>query len=214
MASILGKEFFDIDYFHGAKKNAYFDYERMNASKMFSGQLAFIKDHHITGKIIDVGCALGLFLRELNSDTNELYGCDISEYAIQKARDNVPNAKFQVVDLEDFVPYPDDYFDCITALDVIEHTSDYEKVWETLVKKIKHGGFLIISMPTLTWVRKVMGFMDKDISHVSILKKEQIYKLIQKYQLDIVEENHYCLFPFVYRIPFPPVVLELLLQKH
>jgi len=61
-----------------------------------------------------------LLLKEVSSFFNELYGCDISQFAIIKARQKIPNADLRVVNVE-ALSYPDDMFDCITALDVLEH---------------------------------------------------------------------------------------------
>ena len=65
-------------------------------------------------------------LKEVSSFFNELHGCDISQFVIKKATQKIPNADLRVVNIE-VLPYPDDMFDCITALDVLEHAHSFEK---------------------------------------------------------------------------------------
>ena len=131
-------EKFGKAYFYGKKSN-YFSYDRLKPSKQFKSVISFIKNQKLEGRFLDVGCAFGLLLKEVSSFFNELHGCDISQFAIIKARQKIPNADLRVVNIEKALSYPDDMFDCITALDVLEHTYSFEKSFANLVKKIEKG---------------------------------------------------------------------------
>ena len=110
---------------------------------------------NIGGRLLDVGCAFGLLLKEASPFFSELYGYDISEFAINKAKKIIPTANLKVVDIESELPCPNGFFDCITALDVLEHTRDFEKSFEKITSKLKKGGYLIVSMPIDSFVRKI-----------------------------------------------------------
>jgi 2-polyprenyl-3-methyl-5-hydroxy-6-metoxy-1,4-benzoquinol methylase len=179
-------EKFGRSYFYGFERSNYINYEKLNPSKLFKGAIFFINKHNIRGgKILDVGCAFGFFLKEVSSYFDELHGFDISKFAIKKAKKIIPKAKLKVVDLEKSLPYPDDSFDCITAIDVLEHTKNFEKNFEKMVKKLKKNGYLIISTPLNEWPRKIFGFLDRDKTHISVLKEHELIKIVKKinYQL-------------------------------
>jgi 2-polyprenyl-3-methyl-5-hydroxy-6-metoxy-1,4-benzoquinol methylase len=207
-------EEFGWSYFYGFSKSNYLNYEKLNPSKLFEGILHFVKKHIIrVNNVLDVGCAFGFLLKELSSVFDELHGFDISEFAIEKARNIVPEASLQIHSLEDPLPYPDDSFDCITAVDVLEHTKKIEKNFEKLGRKLKKNGYLIVSTPLDEWPRRYFGFMDKDKTHISVLKEQELNSIIKKNSLKVVDKRYYLPFPVIYRIPRIPFSIEILLRK-
>ena len=207
-------EEFGRSYFYGFSKSNYLNYEKLNPSKLFEGILYFVKKHGIrANNVLDVGCAFGFLLKELSSVFKELHGFDISEFAIEKARKIVPEACLQIHSLVDPLPYPDNSFDCITAVDVLEHTKSFEKNLERIVRKLKKNGYLIVSTPLDDWPRRYFGFMDKDKTHVSVLKEAELNNIIKKNNLKIIDKRYYLPFPVIYRIPRIPFSIEILLRK-
>lgn len=207
-------EKFGKDYFYGYKESNYLNYEKLNPSKLFEGILYFVRKYKIKGDILDVGCAFGFLLRELSSTFDKMYGFDVSKFAIERAKKVIPEAKLKVSSLEDALPYPGKKFDCITAVDVLEHTKNFEKNFEKIVKRLKKGGYLIVSTPLQGWPRKVFWFMDKDKTHISVLGDEKLQRIIRKNKLDVIEKRYYLPFPLIYRIPRIPFSIEILLQKN
>ena len=207
-------EKFGRNYFYGFSQSNYLNYEKLNPSKLFKGIIHFVKKHNIGGnEILDVGCAFGFLLKELSSVFSHLYGFDISKFATEKARKVVPEASLRILSLEDPLPYAEEKFDCITAVDVLEHTKDFEKNFEKIVRHLKKGGHLIISTPLDEWPRKYFGFMDKDETHISVLKEKELKDIIRRNKLKIIDERYYLPFPLIYRIPRIPFSIEILLRK-
>lgn len=207
-------EKFGRNYFYGFSQSNYLNYEKLNPSKLFKGIIHFVKKHNIGGnEILDVGCAFGFLLKELSSVFSHLYGFDISKFATEKARKVVPEASLRILSLEDSLPYAEEKFDCITAVDVLEHTEDFEKNFEKIVRHLKKGGHLIISTPLDEWPRKYFGFMDKDETHISVLKEKELKDIIRRNKLKIIDERYYLPFPLIYRIPRIPFSIEILLRK-
>jgi len=207
-------EEFGRSYFYGFSKSNYLNYEKLNPSKLFEGILYFVKKHRIrVNNVLDVGCAFGFLLKELSSVFDELHGFDISEFAIEKARKIVPEASLQIHSLEEPLPYTDDSFDCITAVDVLEHTKNFEKNFEKIVRKLKKNGYLIVSTPLDDWPRRYFGFMDKDKTHISVLKEQELNSIIKKNNLKVIDKRYYLPFPVIYRIPGIPFSIEILLRK-
>lgn len=207
-------EEFGASYFYGFTKSNYVNYEKLNPSKLFEGILYFVREHDIkVKKVLDVGCAFGFLLRELSSFFDELHGFDISEFAIKKARKVIPEASLQIHSLEDPLPYPDNSFDCITAVDVLEHTQNFEKSFEKIVPKLKKKGYLIVSTPLDDWPRRYFGFLDKDKTHISVLAENELTKIIKKNDMQVIDKRYYAPFPFIYRVPGIPFSIEILLRK-
>lgn len=206
-------ERFGKNYFFGKKGSNYSNYEKLNHSERFKSLISFIEHHEIKGRFLDVGCALGFLIKEASPYFDELYGFDISRFAIERARQENPMADIRIIDLNKPLPYPDESFDCITALDVLEHTRHIEKNFEKIVKKLKKGGYLIVSMPIDSWPRKLFGFLDKDKTHISILRENKLLQIVEKNRLSILRKTRYCPAPVFLRIPYIPAEVELFLRK-
>jgi len=205
---------FDADYFYGGNKSNYSNYERMNPSETFKTFISFISKEKVTGRLLDVGCAFGFLMRELKRFFSEVHGCDISKFAIAKAREYNPDADLKVVDIEERLPYPDEFFDCIAALDVLEHTKSFEESLRRLITKLRQGGHIIISSPLYAWPRKLFGSLDKDKTHISIPRESRLKELIQELKLVIISEKKFARFPLLRRIPKIPAQIELILKKN
>lgn len=206
-------EKFGRDYFYGGKQSNYSNYEDMDPSKAFKNVISFIRKLDLKGRFLDIGCAFGFLLKEVSHFFDELHGFDISEFAIKKAREIIPQAKLKILDLDKPLPYPDKFFDCIAALDVLEHTKNFKENFAKIAKKLKPGGYLIVSVPIDAWPRRLFGFLDKDETHISILKEEEIFQIIEENDLDVIRKNPFCPLPVVHKIPFIPAEIELILKK-
>ena len=209
------KQEFGRNYFYGGSKSNYFNYEKMNHSKVFKGIIYFFDKHRITGvRLLDAGCAFGFLLKKLNPYFKEINGFDISDFAIKKARKIIPEANLRIIDLDGVLPFPDNHFDCITAVDVLEHTRDFRENFEKLVRKLRKGGYFIISTPLDEWPRRSLGFIgDRDKTHRSILREKELNNIIKKNKLNIIERRYFSPFPILYRIPNIHWQIEILLQK-
>lgn len=206
---------FGKNYFYGGQEANYVNYERINPKKQFKSVIGFIKQQGLAGRILDIGCAFGFLLKEVSPFFEKLYGCDISKFAIGKARTIIPSANLKVVNLDESLPYPDEFFDCITALEVLEHTQDVSRNLEKIARKLKKKGFLIISMPIMAWPRRLFGFIDKDKTHISILPESQLLQMINETKLKVFRKNFFVPLGFfpIYQVPYIPAEIELILQK-
>jgi len=106
-----------------------------------------------TGEVcVDLGSGQGrdvLRLAELVGETGFVYGIDISEGMLEKARKsadkfNVTNVKFVQSDLEK-IALPDKTADLVISNCTINHASDKQAVWNEIYRILKKGGRFIVS---------------------------------------------------------------------
>jgi SAM-dependent methyltransferase len=99
------------------------------------------------GRLLDVGCATGLFLNDMRSKGWTCYGVEPSISAAAYASNHFGLDVF-VGRLEE-AHYPEASFDLITLWDVLEHTPNPRQVLEKSAILLKPGGTLFINIPNL-----------------------------------------------------------------
>ncbi len=154
---------FDRAYY----ENQYRDYEKQNPVR----KLRFYRtlaERAAAGdprpRILDFGCAFGLFLAQLNAGWDR-FGFDASEYAIGRARELVPNVQFEVSG-PGIYPFTGP-FDIITAFDVFEHIPALDATMAWVDSNLKSGGGLIFVVPVYDGpTGPLIRILDRDPSHV------------------------------------------------
>lgn len=112
---------------------------------LFAQRLKMIRRYKKSGRVLDIGCAHGFLLEYLKKAGYECFGTDISEYAVEYAKKHF-NIPIQLGDI-DAINYPENYFDVIVMLDVIEHVRDPLATFERVKKYLKDDGILIVQTP-------------------------------------------------------------------
>jgi glycosyltransferase involved in cell wall biosynthesis/ubiquinone/menaquinone biosynthesis C-methylase UbiE len=110
-------------------------------------------------KILDVGCGNGNIAMQLGNSGNEVLGIDISEEAIEKAKQNnsLSNVTFKHLAVEALAV--ENKFDVIVCSEVLEHLHQPEIVVASLEQRLAKDGLLIITVPNGFGPREV--FMTK-----------------------------------------------------
>jgi SAM-dependent methyltransferase len=208
------KKTFDRDYFYGRKISNYFNYDYWDNDWYWRSVIKNIKKYKIKGEVLEIGCAFGFLLERISSFFEEIYGFDVSEFAVGKAKKNIPKAKLSVGDInQDDFPYKDRKFDLVLALDVLEHTDSIENSLKKIARILKDGGYLIISVPIKdSFFGKLFNIFDRDVSHISVPDRKELFEVINKYDLTIVKKRYFFNMIF-FKLPGIPVDIELLLKK-
>jgi 2-polyprenyl-3-methyl-5-hydroxy-6-metoxy-1,4-benzoquinol methylase len=98
------------------------------------------------GKILDIGCGSGLFLKEMNELGWDSYGVEIDESAVEYAKKT--GLKVFCGELTD-VHYPELYFDVVAMRHVIEHVHSPKEVMNEIYRIMKNEGTLILATPNI-----------------------------------------------------------------
>src|SRR3989338_9237719 len=156
-------------------------------------------------KCLDAGCGGGRYLVALSRlEAREVRGIDISAKAIQlanerlRARDLESIAKAQAASFLE-IPYPDNYFDYVVSSGVIHHTPDPKRGFNEIVRVLKPGGKLFLSVygrGGTKWLFKV------DVWRYTIAKiiPFHVMQRIWKF-LDIPGNKQYALLDNIY-VPY------------
>ncbi len=125
------------DYYFG---DDYVDYGKTSPS----GGLALLKRYAAHGRLLDIGCALGIFAKAFLDAGLDVCGTDISEFAIEQASLLVGANRVRRADLDaDDIPF-EGYFDTIWMSDVIEHFAAPQAVLAKVSSRARKGALLFL----------------------------------------------------------------------
>lgn len=128
--------FYDCGYYHG---DAYEDYAFEKLRRNFLGKVRFVKKFCDSGRLLDVGCALGFFVKVAEDEGFDAYGIDFSEYAVGEARKMVGD-KVVCGDVEKGLPFKTNFFDVVTAWDLLEHLKSPDLFLKRCSRVLKDDG--------------------------------------------------------------------------
>ncbi len=100
-------------------------------------------------RLLDVGCGAGNMIHHL-SHYGQVKGLDIDQRPVQMARQR--GYDVDRFDVTEPMPFDNDSFDAVTALDVIEHNQDDMAILHDSYRILKPGGHLVITVPAFMWL--------------------------------------------------------------
>jgi len=99
-------------------------------------------------KCIDVACSMGGDLGHLKEALGgkpaQLFGIDLLEAQLVKARENLPDAKFTQGDVM-ALPYGDAEFDSVQTSRLLVHIPDFQKAIDEMIRIMKPGAIGVFS---------------------------------------------------------------------
>lgn len=131
-------------YFRNPVMNPSFKKESTNIQNFRYG-LSLIEKSVKSGRLLDVGCAIGVFLSLAKDNGWEVHGVDISEYAVSRCCE-VLGSNAVAGDLKE-ARFPDRCFDVITLWDVIEHFIDPDEQLKEINRVLKNNGIILLDTP-------------------------------------------------------------------
>jgi SAM-dependent methyltransferase len=152
------KSIYTEDYFEGGHDDGYADYAKSEIilRHEFRDAVAALRPFATpSGKLLEVGCAYGFFLKEAK-DHFDVCGIEVSEHASNIARSSGLDVTTGMLSPE-FLTQKGP-FDAAVMLDVIEHLGEPDRVIEMLRDGLKPGGALLLT--TGDWsaaLSRVMG---------------------------------------------------------
>jgi len=112
-------------------------------------------------RILDIGCGDGFLLIKLASKFKELYGMDVASSRLREAEAKVKElypfeaSKFKFVEgnADNPLPFPNNFFDAITCIAVMEHVYDIFSLVKEMHRVLKPGGYVVAEIPNIAYLK-------------------------------------------------------------
>ncbi len=154
--------------------------------------------------VLDVGCGLCQW-QGILSESCEYYGVDIEPAITQTNREHCQNPlwtfatrNFEQNDTPDDIP--EDHFDTVVMLAVIEHFADPEAIMQKVIHYLKPGGRIVLTTPA-AWADIILdtgarfGLFAKDKhQHHDLLGKKEIFRLAGNCALEVRRFRRFLFF--------------------
>lgn len=219
------EKFYQAEYWHrksyrGESALGYLSYlaERESFIDYFQKVLRELKRVYPrpSGKVLDIGCSFGFFLKVAQEADWQIYGIDLSPAPVEQAKRELGVKTIYNKSIEQ-AKFKANFFDLVTVFQTIEHVVDPERFLKEIKRVLKPGGVVLLSTPNAAgWQAKLMGkswfsyrhpdhFYFFNFKNLSILLKNSGFVKIRKlwdptrlYPLAYLLEN----FKFYYRGKF------------
>lgn len=138
--------YYTEEFFTGSNDRiGYSDYEGDSLAESINMKryLVRLMHHKKRGRLLDVGCATGIFLQAAKNIGFSPYGFDVSAYAIKKAKQKFGNRVRKTTVAK--ARYQKNFFDLITMFDVVEHLENPRQDLLNIRQYLKDNGILVIN---------------------------------------------------------------------
>lgn len=149
-------------------------------------------------KVLDIGSGVGLVDRFLKSEIKNLYGVDVEDGVVEKAKVNNPEVNYRLYDGAR-LPFEDNTFDMCFAINVMHHVPP--GMWENFSKEmyrvLKPGGIAAVfehnPWNPLTKLAVARCEFDRD---AVLLNHPKIKSLFKGAGLKVFDDSFIIFFPF------------------
>lgn len=138
------------------------------------------------GKLLDIGVGSGLFMELAQNKGFEVYGLDVSEYAIEQVakRLKIKKGKQLVISELTKKTFPENFFEAINLRHSIEHVKDPLELMQNVYHILKPGGVVTIATPNSYGIHaKIFGSLWPHWSvpyHIQFFSKKSLREVVEK----------------------------------
>lgn len=143
------------------------------------------------GKLLDIGCAYGFFLKEMALRGWQVQGIEISRTGRQYAKNRL-NLEVYSEPLENLA-LPQKAFDVVTLFYVIEHVLDPLALLKAVKRILKPGGLVLLRWPHTTPIVRILGPLSRKLDlyhtpyHIHDFSPKTIMRLLELSDFEAIE---------------------------
>jgi len=124
------------------------------------------------GKLLDMGCGTGFIIHLARSYFKEIHGVDVTQAMMDKIDRSGGTITLHNSPAET-VPFPDAYFDMVSAYSFIHHVEDSRKVLKEACRVLRKGGLCYVDLePNKLFWRRMMELPAGDAPGLSAMIKK------------------------------------------
>jgi len=157
-------------------------------------------------RFLDVGCAEGRLVFPATQKFSEVYGIDSWAERISRNQETVKRLGkdkiyFQVADVNQGIPFDDNYFDAVTCIATLEFLLNPPRVIQEFNRLLPLGGTLIIAIANIAYIPRRLrallgkppqvsatpGFLDGGVLHYFTLAS--LVSLIEQAGFSVVKKS-------------------------
>ncbi|OKH20751.1 bifunctional 2-polyprenyl-6-hydroxyphenol methylase/3-demethylubiquinol 3-O-methyltransferase UbiG [Chroogloeocystis siderophila] len=158
-------------------------------------------------KALDVGCGGGFsceFMAELGVD---VYGIDQSQKCVEAATNHAVNSGFEInycYGMAEDMPYPENYFDVVVCVDVLEHVESVPCVVSEIFRILKPNGLFFFdtinrnfkSKLVMIWLMEnILGEIQQGVHDWNkFIKPEELINLLENSGFEEIEIRGFDIF--------------------
>lgn len=155
-----------------------------------------------TDIFIDVGCGTGVLVEEMQKECLS-FGIESSPDALRIITGT--QRKVIVADASFHLPLKDKQATVVTALDVLEHIEDDKTALKELIRIVKAGGLIIVTVPAFGFL---MSDWDESLGHYRRYVLNDFKNLLNGLPIKVLHQN------YINSIFFIPIMLYRLSRKY
>jgi SAM-dependent methyltransferase len=160
-------------------------------------------------RVLDIGCADGLFVQEAIRRGYKAYGVDINPELIDEARKFYHIKTVYCGELSVIRKYVKEQFDVITFFDVLEHLEDPKGFIIELKKYLTKNGYVFVSIPNRDTTPRFLP-LDGDLPphHLTWWSKKSLYSLFEKNGYEVKAYKTQGIYPVDMAVWFDQLVTD------
>lgn len=138
------------------------------------------------GKLLDIGCGLGIFLNMAKEDGWSACGVDVSPYAVKYAKEKFGLDAHNSGVLGN-IEFPSETFDVVTLWDSLEHFPDPLGQFKEIHRVLKNDGFVMLNVPNETsLIRTIAKYLYITTGSLFKYPVRKLYHNYHLYYFDMV----------------------------
>ena len=162
--------------------------------KLFEKALEKIKVYKDRGKLLDIGCGMGYFLKIAQQKGWQTFGVELSKKAGSFAKEKLGLNIFQGEVIE--AGFESGSFDVITLWNVLDHLHDPVRELIEIGRILKRGGLIYLRLPNISFslmiyrlykILKMRRLKDYSVFHLYGFSAKTIKLMLEKTNFDVIE---------------------------